>query len=58
MQCVSCEKAVIVIHFICTDQALAKVKMPPSSAEMEAMKDKLVKMEFDHIAVTTSHEKE
>ncbi|XP_017313628.1 centromere-associated protein E isoform X3 [Ictalurus punctatus] len=39
-------------------EALAKVKMPPSAAEMEAMKDKLVKMEFDHIAVTTSHEKE
>ncbi|KAK3511021.1 hypothetical protein QTP70_029023 [Hemibagrus guttatus] len=39
-------------------EALAKVKMPPSAAEMEAMKDKLVKMEFDHIAVTTGHEKE
>lgn len=32
--------------------------MSPSAAEMEAMKDKLVKMEFDHIAITTSHEKE
>ncbi|KAK2817883.1 hypothetical protein Q7C36_021816 [Tachysurus vachellii] len=39
-------------------EALAKVKMPPSAAEMETMKDKLVKMEFDHIAITTSHEKE
>ncbi|TSK17800.1 Centromere-associated protein E [Bagarius yarrelli] len=39
-------------------EALAKVKMPPSASELEAMKDKLVKMEFDHIAVTTSHEKE
>ncbi|KAI5629562.1 centromere-associated protein E isoform X2 [Silurus asotus] len=39
-------------------EALAKIKMPPSAAEMEALKDKLVKMEFDHIAVTTSHEKE
>ncbi|XP_034156118.2 centromere-associated protein E isoform X2 [Pangasianodon hypophthalmus] len=38
-------------------EVLAKAKMPPSAAEMEAMKDKLVKMEFDHIAVTTSHEK-
>lgn len=39
-------------------QALANTKMPPSAAEMEAMKDKLVKMELDHIAVTTGHEKE
>ncbi|KAL6481452.1 hypothetical protein MHYP_G00095320 [Metynnis hypsauchen] len=39
-------------------EALAKIKMPPSAAEMEAMKDKLVKMELDHIAVTTCHEKE
>ncbi|GAA6089757.1 centromere-associated protein E isoform X1 [Tachysurus ichikawai] len=39
-------------------EALAQVKMPPSAAEMETMKDKLVKMEFDHIAITTSHEKE
>ncbi|MCJ8747829.1 hypothetical protein PDJAM_G00157970 [Pangasius djambal] len=38
-------------------EALAKAKMPPSAAEMEAMKDKLVKMEFEHIAVTTGHEK-
>ncbi|XP_027012210.2 centromere-associated protein E isoform X2 [Tachysurus fulvidraco] len=39
-------------------EALAQVKMPPSAAEMETMKDKLVKMEFDHIAITTSHEKQ
>ncbi|XP_037399048.1 centromere-associated protein E isoform X2 [Pygocentrus nattereri] len=39
-------------------EALAKIKMPPSAAEMEALKDKLVKMELDHIAVTTCHEKE
>ncbi|XP_076839139.1 centromere-associated protein E isoform X2 [Brachyhypopomus gauderio] len=39
-------------------EALAKTKMPPSAAEMEAIKDKLVKMELDHIAVTTAHEKE
>ncbi|KAM9454725.1 centromere-associated protein E [Clarias gariepinus] len=39
-------------------EALAKVKMSPSAAEMETMKDKLVKMELDHIAVTTGHEKE
>ncbi|XP_062866436.1 centromere-associated protein E isoform X2 [Trichomycterus rosablanca] len=39
-------------------ETLAKVKMPPSAAEMEAMKDKLMKMELDHIAVTTGHEKE
>ncbi|KAL7845850.1 hypothetical protein AOLI_G00240420 [Acnodon oligacanthus] len=39
-------------------EALAKMKMPPSAAEMEAMKDKLVKMELEHIAVTTGHEKE
>ncbi|KAI4891029.1 hypothetical protein NFI96_013890, partial [Prochilodus magdalenae] len=39
-------------------EALAKTRMPPSAAEMEAMKDKLVKMELDHIAITTGHEKE
>ncbi|XP_072512902.1 centromere-associated protein E [Salminus brasiliensis] len=39
-------------------EALAKTKMPPSAAEMEAMKDKLVKMELDHIAETAGHEKE
>ncbi|KAK1802937.1 hypothetical protein P4O66_021473 [Electrophorus voltai] len=39
-------------------QALAKMKMPPTAAEMEGMKDKLVKMELDHVAVTTGHEKE
>ncbi|XP_060754645.1 centromere-associated protein E isoform X2 [Neoarius graeffei] len=39
-------------------EALAKLKRSPSAAEMEAMKDKLVKMELDHIAVTTGHEKE
>ncbi|KAF5902614.1 centromere-associated protein E, partial [Clarias magur] len=39
-------------------EAIAKVKMSPSAAEMETMKDKLVKMELDHIAVTTGHEKE
>uniref|UniRef100_A0A8B9JQ75 Uncharacterized protein n=1 Tax=Astyanax mexicanus TaxID=7994 RepID=A0A8B9JQ75_ASTMX len=39
-------------------EALAKTKMTPSAAEMEAMKDKLVKMELNHIAETTGHEKE
>uniref|UniRef100_A0A4W4FPB2 Uncharacterized protein n=1 Tax=Electrophorus electricus TaxID=8005 RepID=A0A4W4FPB2_ELEEL len=39
-------------------EALAKMKMPPTAAEMEGMKDKLVKMELDHVAVTTGHEKE
>ncbi len=32
--------------------------MTPEAAEVAALKDKLVKMELDHIAVTTSNEKE
>ncbi|XP_051560864.1 centromere-associated protein E-like [Myxocyprinus asiaticus] len=39
-------------------ESLAKRNLTPGAAELEAMKDKLVKMELDHIAVTTSHEKE
>ncbi|XP_051982459.1 LOW QUALITY PROTEIN: centromere-associated protein E [Xyrauchen texanus] len=37
-------------------EAQAKRNMTPGAAELEAIKDKLVKMELDHIAVTTSHE--
>ncbi|XP_016297019.1 centromere-associated protein E-like [Sinocyclocheilus anshuiensis] len=39
-------------------EVLAKRSMTPGAAELAALKDKLVKMELDHIAVTTSHEKE
>ncbi|XP_066516219.1 centromere-associated protein E isoform X2 [Hoplias malabaricus] len=39
-------------------QALAKAKMPPLAAEMEALKNNMVKMELEHIAVTTGHERE
>lgn len=39
-------------------QVLSKRNMTPAAAELAALKDKLVKMELDHIAVTTSHEKE
>ncbi|XP_067298423.1 centromere-associated protein E isoform X2 [Pseudorasbora parva] len=35
-----------------------KRNMSPAAAEVAALKDKLVKMELDHIAVTTSHERE
>ncbi|XP_052429811.1 centromere-associated protein E isoform X5 [Carassius gibelio] len=39
-------------------EVLAKRSMTPGAAELAALKDKLVKMELDHIAVTTSHENE
>ncbi|KAK9980433.1 hypothetical protein ABG768_000041 [Culter alburnus] len=39
-------------------EVLSKRNMTPAAAELAALKDKLVKMELDHIAVTTSHEKE
>ncbi|XP_043104393.1 centromere-associated protein E isoform X2 [Puntigrus tetrazona] len=39
-------------------EILAKRSMTPEVAELAALKDKLVKMELDHIAVTTGHEKE
>ncbi|XP_016113871.1 centromere-associated protein E [Sinocyclocheilus grahami] len=39
-------------------EVLAKRSMTPGAAELAALKDKLVKMELDHIAITTSHEKE
>ncbi|XP_056320072.1 centromere-associated protein E isoform X4 [Danio aesculapii] len=39
-------------------EALVKSSMTPAAAELAALKDKLVKMELEHIAVTTSHEKE
>lgn len=39
-------------------QVLFKKNMTPAAAELAGMKDKLVKMELDHIAVSTSHEKE
>lgn len=39
-------------------QVLAKRNMTPAAAELSALKDKLVKMELDHIAITTSQEKE
>ncbi|XP_050974649.1 centromere-associated protein E isoform X3 [Labeo rohita] len=39
-------------------EILAKRSMTPEAAEFAALKDKLVKMELDHIAVTTRHEKE
>uniref|UniRef100_A0A9J8ANR7 Centromere-associated protein E n=1 Tax=Cyprinus carpio carpio TaxID=630221 RepID=A0A9J8ANR7_CYPCA len=39
-------------------EVLAKRSMTPGAAELATLKDKLVKMELDHIAVTTSHEKE
>ncbi|XP_065110107.1 centromere-associated protein E isoform X2 [Paramisgurnus dabryanus] len=39
-------------------EALAKRDLTPAAAELEAFKDKLVKMELDHIAVNTTHEKE
>ncbi|KAK2908448.1 hypothetical protein Q8A67_004285 [Cirrhinus molitorella] len=39
-------------------EVLAKRSMTPEAAEFASLKDKLVKMELDHIAVTTSHEKE
>ncbi|XP_073698964.1 uncharacterized protein [Garra rufa] len=39
-------------------EVLAKRSMTPEAAEFATLKDKLVKMELDHIAVTTSHEKE
>nr|XP_055062269.1 centromere-associated protein E [Misgurnus anguillicaudatus] len=39
-------------------EARAKRDMTPAAVELEALKDKLVKMELDHIAVTTTHEKE
>ncbi|KAG1939269.1 centromere-associated protein E [Pimephales promelas] len=35
-----------------------KRNMTPAAAELADLKDKLVKMELDHIAVSTSHEKE
>ncbi|XP_005168062.1 centromere-associated protein E isoform X1 [Danio rerio] len=39
-------------------EALVKSSMTPAASELAALKDKLVKMELEHIAVTTSHEKE
>ncbi|XP_051557985.1 centromere-associated protein E isoform X5 [Myxocyprinus asiaticus] len=39
-------------------EAQANRNMTPGAAELVAIKDKLVKMELDHIAVTTSHENE
>uniref|UniRef100_A0A9J8BZ24 Centromere-associated protein E n=1 Tax=Cyprinus carpio carpio TaxID=630221 RepID=A0A9J8BZ24_CYPCA len=39
-------------------EVLAKRSMTPEAADLAALKDKLVRMELDHIAVTTSHEKE
>ncbi|XDV14395.1 hypothetical protein PO909_014659, partial [Leuciscus waleckii] len=39
-------------------EVLFKKNMTPAAAELAGMKDKLVKMELDHIAVSTSHEKE
>ncbi|XP_059408289.1 centromere-associated protein E isoform X5 [Carassius carassius] len=39
-------------------EVLAKSSMTPGASELAALKDKLVKMELDHIAVTTSHENE
>ncbi|XP_016422132.1 centromere-associated protein E-like isoform X3 [Sinocyclocheilus rhinocerous] len=39
-------------------EVLARRSMTPEAADLAALKDKLVKMELDHIAVTTSQEKE
>lgn len=39
-------------------EALVKSSMTPAASELAALKDKLVQMELEHIAVTTSHEKE
>ncbi|XP_057188769.1 centromere-associated protein E isoform X2 [Triplophysa rosa] len=39
-------------------EALAKKDMTPAAVQLESLKDKLVKMELDHIAVTTSRDKE
>ncbi|KAK7162326.1 hypothetical protein R3I94_004856 [Phoxinus phoxinus] len=39
-------------------EVLFKKNMTPAAAELAGMKDKLIKMELDHIAVSTSHEKE
>ncbi|XP_056102973.1 centromere-associated protein E isoform X2 [Rhinichthys klamathensis goyatoka] len=39
-------------------EVLFKRNMTPAAAELAGLKDKLVKMELDHIAVSTSHEKE
>ncbi|XP_077094163.1 centromere-associated protein E [Siphateles boraxobius] len=38
-------------------EVLFKKNMTPAAAELAGMKDKLVKMELDHIAVSSSHEK-
>ncbi|XP_016349657.1 centromere-associated protein E-like isoform X2 [Sinocyclocheilus anshuiensis] len=39
-------------------EVLARRSMTPEAADLAALKDKLVKMELDHIVVTTSQEKE
>ncbi|XP_030641093.1 centromere-associated protein E [Chanos chanos] len=39
-------------------EALAKRKAAPSAVELETLKDKLVKMELDNIALSTSHQNE
>ncbi|KAA0722652.1 E Centromere protein [Triplophysa tibetana] len=39
-------------------EALAKKDLTPAAIQLESLKDKLVKMELDHIAVTTSRDKE